>query len=1167
MANQSFVHLHLHTQYSLLDGAIKHNPLFERVKSLGMPAVAMTDHGNLFGAVEFQEKALANGVKPILGCEVYLATGSRFDKEKRERDAGGFDAINHLLLLAMNETGYRNLVYLVSKGYLEGFYYKPRIDLDLLRERSEGLIATSGCLSSMVCRAILGGEVDRAWSLVEEFSRIFPDRYYLELQRHGIPAQDQVNAELVKMASDLRLPLVATNDAHYLEEHDHAHHEALLCIGTATNLDDPKRFKFDGEGFFVKSADEMRHVFHDHPSALANTLEIAERCHAEIPAGEYHMPEFQVPAGTTREAVLERDSWAGLRQRLGLAPDEPFGDRQQPYVERMGHELGVIQSMGFAGYFLIVADFIGHAREKGIPVGPGRGSSAGSLVAYSLGITGVDPIEYDIIFERFLNPERVSMPDIDVDFCMRRRDEVIRYVADKYDGEGPDGRRVSQIITFGKLQARAAIRDVGRVLGMSFGDVDRIAKLVPETLGITLDQALEQSPDLRVRVESDGQVAKLMETARRLEGLTRHASTHAAGLVIANEPLIELVPLYRDSKSGDVMTQWDMRCVESVGLIKFDFLGLKTLTVVVDAERRVRESGFPDFSIDAVPLDDGPTYELLCRGDTEGVFQVESAGMTDLVTKLKPRAFKELIPLVALYRPGPLGSGMVDDFVSRKHGVTKVSYLVPELEELTAETLGVIVYQDQVLQIANRLAGYSLGEADLLRRAMGKKKPEEMAVHAERFVAGAVERGIEKPKAEEIFRLMAEFAGYGFPKAHSTAYALITFQTAYLKANHPRAYLAALLSVESGNHDKLARYIAHARTQKIDVLAPDVNESDRDFTVVTEGIRFGLAGVKNVGEGAIEAILDERREGGRFGDLVDFCHRVDSRRVNRRVVESLVKCGAFDSQHPNRAALWAGLDVALESGAAAQRDREIGQSNLFGGLEDRSVAQPTVPDAPPWTDAERLGHEKEVLGFYVTGHPLEVHAPRLAQYTDTSATTAAERAGREVRVGGLLTALRETRTRKGDTMAFGSLEDLEGAFDLVIFPDSYSRLRSLLLRAKEGDPETGVVPLVLSGNLEDGDPPKLLVRDAFELAEAQEKLAARLELRIVAADATRDRLVALRRVLDAHRGDCGVVVRMMIPGESETVLSLPDARGVDPSDTLLRDVNQLFGRDVADRVL
>ncbi|HVH06825.1 MAG TPA: DNA polymerase III subunit alpha, partial [Myxococcota bacterium] len=1039
-----FVHLHLHTQYSLLDGAIKHNPLFERAKALGMPAVAMTDHGNLFGAVEFYEKARANGVKPILGCEMYLAAGSRHERTGREKDAQGFDAINHLLLLAMNETGYRNLMYLVSKGYLEGFYYKPRIDLDLLRERSEGLIATSGCLSSMICRAINGNQLDTAWRLTEEFARIFPDRFYLEMQRHGIPAQDQVNAELVKMASDLRLPLVATNDAHYLEQHDHAHHDALLCIGTATNIDTADRLRFDGEGFFVRSGDEMAEIFHDHPSAVANTLEIAERCDVEIPMGTYHMPEFQVPASTTREAVLERDSWLGLRSRLGLAPDEPLPAKHAAYGERLQYELNVIQSMGFAGYFLIVADFIAYARKHGIPVGPGRGSSAGSVVAWGLGITGIDPIEYDIIFERFLNPERISMPDIDVDFCMRGRDEVIRYVADQYDLDGDEGRRVSQIVTFGTLQARAAIRDVGRVMGVAYGDVDRIAKLVPDALGITLDEALEQSPELRARVDSDGQVAKLIETARKLEGLTRHASTHAAGVVIGNQPLIEMVPLYRDPKSGAVMSQWDMRCVEKVGLIKFDFLGLKTLTVLADAERRIRAGGFPDFSVEALPLDDEPTYDLMCRGDTEGVFQLESSGMTDLVTKLKPRAFKEVIPLVALYRPGPLGSGMVDDYVSRKHGLTKVEYLLPELETLTAETLGVIVYQDQVLQIANQLAGYSLGEADLLRRAMGKKKPEEMAKHEEKFVTGAKERGIDPRKAEEIFGLMAEFAGYGFPKAHSTAYALITYQTAYLKANHPREYLAALLSIEAGNHDKLARYIAHARGMKIDVLPPDVNESERDFTVVSEGIRFGLAGVKNVGEGAIEAIVEERDKAGRYLGLFELAERVDSKRVNRRVVESLVRCGAFDSLHANRAACWAALDAALESGAAAQRDREIGQSSLFGSPTETRGQGGALPDAPPWTEPERLAHEKEVLGFYVTGHPLEAYAAELALYADVTATTAPEKAGREVRAGGLLTLLRETRTRRGDAMAFGTIEDLEGAFELVIFAEPFARLRTLL---------------------------------------------------------------------------------------------------------------------------
>ena len=1169
MSKLPFTHLHLHTQYSLLGGAIKHNPLFERVKALGQDSIAMTDHGNLFGAVEFYEKARANGVKPIIGCEAYIAAGSRFDKERRERDAGGFDAISHQLLIAMNETGYHNLMYLISKAYLEGFYYKPRIDLDLLKKHSEGLITTSGCLSSLVCRRILGGEVDTAWRLVEEISETFKDRYYLELQRHGIPQQDQVNAELLKMHSDLGLPLLATNDAHYLEACDHDHHDALLCIGTASNLDDKNRLRFDGQGFYVKSGDEMMEVFHDHPSAVHNSMEIAERCNLEIPMGTYHMPEFQVPAGMSREEVLDRDAWAGLRRRLGMEPDQPFSPSQEPYTKRLEYELGVIRQMGFAGYFLIVADFIGYAKRNRIPVGPGRGSSAGSLAAYSLEITGVDPIEYDIIFERFLNPERVSMPDIDVDFCMRGRDEVIRYVSKKYDDpdRGDDGRRVSQIITFGTLQARAAIRDVGRVLAMPYGDVDRIAKLVPETLGITLGEALQQSPELRSRAEADGQVAKLLETAQKLEGLPRHASTHAAGVVIGTQPLIEMVPLYRDSRTGDVMTQYDMRCVEKVGLIKFDFLGLRTLTIIADAEKHIRQGGYPDFSIEKVPLDDEPSYDLLCRGDTEGVFQMESSGITDLVVKLKPRSFKEVIPLIALYRPGPLGSGMVDDFVSRKHGVTKVEYLVPETEELLAETLGVIVYQDQVLQIANRLGGYSLGEADLLRRAMGKKKPEEMAKHRDQFVSGATENGIDPKKADELFTLMEEFAGYGFPKAHSTAYAYLTYQTAYLKANHPREFLAALLSIEAGNHDKLSRYIAHSKERKIEVLPPDVNESERDFTPVTEGIRFGLAGVKNVGEGAIESILAVRRAEGPFESLFDFTRRIDGRKVNRRVVESLVKCGSFDSFHDSRSSLWAGLDVALEAGASAQRDREIGQESLFGDLAGGPLAGgPELPETAEWTEQERLGFEKEVLGFYVTGHPLEAHAPALARFTDITATTAAEWVGREVRFGGLMTGLRETRTRRGQTMAFGTLEDLEGGFELVIFSQPYETHRELLRRALESgsSAEQAALPLVMTGTLESADPPKVLLRDVFELGQAEERLAARMHIRVLAEEASRDRLTALGQVLGNHRGDCTVWLHLMIPGESETVMALPDASGVEPSEDLRKAVDGLFGRAVAD---
>ncbi|MBS1107489.1 MAG: dnaE [Deltaproteobacteria bacterium] len=1165
-----FAHLHLHTQFSLLDGAIQHKALFARAKALGMPAVAMTDHGNLFGAVEFYEKARDAGVKPILGCEVYLASGSRFERKGREKDDAGFDAINHLLLLAMNDTGYRNLMVLVSRGYLEGFYYKPRIDLDLLREHSEGLIATSGCLSSMVSRAILDNDATRAWRLVEEFASLFEGRFYLELQRHGIPAQDKVNAELVKMSGDLHLPLVATNDAHYLEADDHEPHDVLLCIGTAANLDDPKRFRFDGQGFYVKDGDEMWEVFHDHPSAVAATLEIAERCDVELEMGKYQLPDFQVPAGTTREQVLEEIAWTGLRRRLGFDRDEPLPGKYGVYGERMKYELSVIQSMGFAGYFLIVADFIDYARRTGVPVGPGRGSSAGSLVAYGLGITGIDPIEYDILFERFLNPERVSMPDIDVDFCMRGRDSVIRYVAEKYDGTAtpaPEEMRVAQIVTFGTLQAKAALRDVGRALGMPYADVDRIAKLVPEALGTTLEEAHQQSPELRARIEADGQVARLFQTARKLEGLTRHVSKHAAGVVIGNRPLIETVPLYRDARSGDIMTQYDMRCVEKVGLIKFDFLGLKTLTVIADAEKLIREVD-AEFSVEKLPLDDARTFDLLSSGDTEGVFQVESSGMTDLVVKLKPRSFKEIIPLVALYRPGPLASGMVEDYVNRKNGVTRVEYMMPELQELTAETIGVNVYQDQELQIANKLAGYSLGEADLLRRAMGKKKPAEMAKQRERFVSGATARNVDRGKAEEVFELVAKFAEYGFAKSHSTAYALITYQTAYLKANHAREYLAALLTVESGNHDKLTRYIAHAREKGIEILPPDVNESVRDFTTTEGGIRFGFAGIKNVGDGAIEAIVEARAANeGRFLSLFDFSQRVDAKRVNRRVVESLVKGGAFDSLHANRAAVWGALDAALERGAAAQRDREIGQESLFGGGSARAPGpDPKLPDVAAWTDSERLGYERELLGFYVTGHPLGVVAPALARFTDTRSSATEGREGRDVRIGGLLTQLRETRTRKGDAMGFGTLEDLEGAFDLVIFSEPYARLRPLLKNALEPGLGQAPIPLVIAGKLEGGDPPKVLVREALKLEDAEQKLATRLRIDVLEVEASRDRLCALRSAFESHPGDCPVLLHVRIAGESETVIALPDACSVSASEALLVQVNALFGRRAAEWV-
>jgi DNA polymerase-3 subunit alpha len=1147
-----FVHLHLHSQYSILDGAIPIPRLMEQAAAEGMPAVALTDHGNLFGAVEFHQEAVKAGVKPILGCEVYVAQGSRFD---RDADSGGFEGINHLILLAMNETGYRNLVRLVSAGYLEGFYYKPRIDLELLAQNAEGLIATSGCLSGMVPQAILKGRTHDAWELVERYRRIFDDRYYLELQRHGIPEQDVVNDELLRMHDDLKIPLIATNDCHYLQGKDAHPHDALLCVQTGKNLSDPDRFRFNGAGFYVKNVDEMLEVFHDRPDAVRNTVEVAERCDFVLETGALQLPEFHVPAGETLDSHLERLSFEGLRERLGVAAGRALPSSAERYEQRLRFELDVIERCGYSGYFLIVWDFIRFARDHGVPVGPGRGSSAGSVVAWSLRIVDIDPIEYGIPFERFLNPERVSMPDIDVDFCMNRRGEVIRYVEQKYNGEGDEGRRVAGIVTFGRLQTRAAIRDVGRILGMTFGEVDRIAKLVPNTLGISLNDALEQSRELREAVERDERLGRLFELARSLEGQIRNPGKHAAGVVISSRPLLESVPLYRDPRTEEIATQFDYRAAEKVGLIKFDLLGLRTLTIIHDAVRRIRETHRPGFSVEETPLDDKATYDLLCRGDTEGVFQVgQSSGMTDLVVKIAPRHLRDLIPLVAVYRPGPLQSGMVEDYIERRHGRRKVAYLLPELEEILAETYGVILYQDQVMRIANQLASFTLGEGDLLRRAMGKKDPEEMERQGSRFIDGCVENGHPKDKAEQIFSLMFQFAGYGFPKAHAAAYALLTHQTAYLKAHHPAEFIAATMTAEWRDHDKLRRYIGDAAARGIRILAPSANESDADFTVTHDGtgIRFGLYGIKNVGEGAVQSILEARGEGGAFSSLFDFCARVDPRRVNRRVVESLVRCGALDFAGPSRAALWESVPGALERAQQSLRDREAGQESLFSG-ED-AVAEPTLADTPEWPESERLEGEKEGLGFYVTGHPLRAHEDILRRFATLRADRIPESAGgrgQVVRAGGILSGLTTTRTRRGTLMARALLEDLGGALPVVFFPDVFDRHAELLRESR---------PLLVEGTFEsDSERPDLLAKEVLPLEEAYARRTRALHIRVRGGEATEDQLDRVRRALDLAPGETPVFLQVRLGSGAEASLALP-RHHVTVTGELVRDLEAIFGK-------
>ncbi|MDN5326473.1 MAG: polymerase subunit alpha [Moorella sp. (in: firmicutes)] len=1022
---KSFVHLHVHSEYSLLDGAGRIKDLVRAAGEMGMPALALTDHGVMYGAVEFYKAAREQGLKPIIGCEVYVAPRSRHDREPR-RD----DYQYHLVLLAADATGYRNLTALVSAAFLEGFYYKPRVDRELLSRHSQGLIALSACLAGEVPAHLLKNQEDAAYDAATWLREVFgPENFYLELQDHGLPEQRQLNRQLVDLATRLKIPLVATNDVHYVRQDQARAHDVLLCIQTGKTLDDPNRLRFPTAQFYLKSPAEMDNLFREVPSALANTLAIAERCQFDFTFGRLHLPAYQVPAGEDAASYLRRLSYEGLERRY---PRDDGTARQ-----RLEYELGVIEQMGYPGYFLIVWDMVNFARRRGIPVGPGRGSAAGSLVAYCLGITSIDPLRYNLLFERFLNPERVSMPDIDMDFCFERRDEVIQYVLEKY---GRD--HVAQIITFGTMAARAAVRDVGRVLGLPLNEVDRIAKMVPMELGITLERALATSPDLKESYEGKREVRELLDTARAIEGMPRHASTHAAGIVITREPLIHYLPL---QKTGDaVTTQYPMQAVEELGLLKMDLLGLRTLTVIGHAREAIRRNYGWELDLENLPLDDRPTYQLLTSGETSGIFQLESSGMRAILKELKPERFEDIIALVALYRPGPLGSGMVEDFIKRKHGVTPISYLHPALEPILKDTYGVILYQEQVMRIASELAGFTLGQADLLRRAMGKKKPEVLAAQRDRFLAGAEAKAIPRDVAQKIFELMEYFAGYGFNASHSAAYALVAYQTAYLKAHYPVELMGALLSSVAEHLDKMGPYLAECQRLGIAVLPPDVNESGVDFTVRGRQIRFGLAAVKNAGRAAALAIIAAREAGGPFTSLLDFCRRVDSRQANKRVVESLIRCGAFNSINPNRRQLLAGLDECLEAAARRQEDRRSGQVSLMD-LVPGEVSDPPLPQVTDFSRADILAMEKELLGFYLSGHPLEPYAQVLKKLASHSLADLAEIAdGSQVTVGGLVSGLRRLVTRKGDPMAVLTLEDFSGQVEAVIFPRVYSQVRSWL---------------------------------------------------------------------------------------------------------------------------
>ncbi|MEE8110818.1 MAG: DNA polymerase III subunit alpha, partial [bacterium] len=1150
LKHAEFAHLHLHTQYSLLDGANRLDVLMDKAEAQRLPALAVTDHGNLFGAVKFYKKARAHGIKPILGCEVYVAQGSRFDRTPPSAD--GAVGLNHLVLLVQDEAGYRNLLSLVSRSHLESFYYKPRIDRELLEKHAEGLIATTSCLNGEVPQHLLHDDEGRAERAARYYAELFPGRYYVELQDHGLAEQKKVLPGLLRLAEKLDLPLLATNDCHYLEAADAFAHEVLLCIQTGKTLKDPNRWRFQTDQLYVKSPEEMAALFKEFPAALRNTLEVAERCNLEIEFGGHHLPRYETSDGSGLDDFVARLAREGLARRLeanGLAP----GVSRAEYEERLEFELEMIRNMGFSGYFLIVWDFIDHARKKAIPVGPGRGSAAGRLVAYSTGITGLDPIRYRLLFERFLNPERVTLPDIDIDFCMERRDEVIEYVTDRYGREN-----VAQIITFGSMMAKGVIRDVGRAMDMSYGEVDRIAKCVPGRLNISLDEALKEEPRLREMKESDSRVRDLIDTARTLEGLSRHASTHAAGVVIAPRPLMELVPLSKGA-NGETVTQYDMLDVEALGLLKMDFLGLKTLTVIRKAEEMVRAGvgeaeGKADFDIERVPLDDPETYRLFAEGRTAGIFQCESRGMREVLRKMKPSIFEDLIAAVALYRPGPLGSGMVDDFIQRKQGKVPTQYELPQLEEILKETYGIIVYQEQVMQIASRMAGFSMGAADLLRRAMGKKKPEEMARQQESFLKGCEERGVPTDKAKRIFELMAYFAGYGFNKSHSAAYALVAYWTAFLKNHYPRQFMAALLTCDMDNTDKVVKNIAECREMGIPLLPPDINESGKQFSVHEGGIRFGLAAVKNVGGSAVDEILRAREEKDPFPSLYAFCGRVDLRQVNRRVVESLIKCGAFDSTGARRAQLAAVLDAAFEGAAKAQQDRISGQSHLFGENGAESGPEPSMPQVQEWDEKEFLAQEKEALGFFITGHPLSRFKRELKLLTTATTATLGELSGsQKVRLGGLVSGLKVQTTRRGDLMARFNLEDLEGSAEVIVFPDCYRDSAPLL---------EGEEPLLLVGTAEPGENGVTVKAEKITpLSGGAQTLGKGVSVCLPVAGKSREliraRLIDLREILDDHKGPFPLTLRFDFGGRHEE-RRFGDF-GVDPSAEMIERVEGLLG--------
>ncbi|MCK5543050.1 MAG: DNA polymerase III subunit alpha [Desulfobacterales bacterium] len=1144
-----FCHLHLHTEYSLLDGAIRLNDLFKKCHEYGMDSVAITDHGTMHGAAEFYEKAnkAKASIKPIIGCEVYVAP--RTIKDNTPTDHKG---LSHLVLLAKNSEGYSNLCKLVSIAQLKGFYYKPRVDKELLAEFSDGLIAMSACLKGELAQLVIQNQIEKADERAQFFVKTFGENnFFLEIQQNGIDVQNKVNKGLWKMSKRLSIPIVATNDCHYLSKKDVEAHEILLCVQTGKTINDPSHFKFDSDQLYFKSSEEMVDSFGDFPGAVETTLKIAQRCNVEFDDKTYHFPRFDNGSLKSEDDIFKNLAWEGFTKKIEIIKSVNPDIDEKLYKDRLEYEIDTILKMGFPGYFLIVADFIRYAKEIDVPVGPGRGSAAGSMVAYVMGITDLDPIEHGLIFERFLNPSRMSMPDIDVDFCIEGREKIYDYVVDRYGG----GQNVCQIITFGRLKAKAVIRDVGRALDVPLPEVDQIAKLIPDNVK-NLQQAIDDIPQIKEKASESEIKEKMLEVALVLEGLPRHASTHAAGVVISDKPLVNYLPLYK-GKEGETVTQFDMNFVEKIGLVKFDFLGLRNLTVIKNTIELLKKNSkqVPDLS--NLDPKDKKTFKLLESGDTTGVFQLESSGMKDLIKKLKPETFNDIVALVALYRPGPLESGMADNYVERKHGRQEVVYLFDQLEPILKETYGVILYQEQVMKIAAVLANYSMADADGLRKAMGKKIQVLMEAHRELFMKGAKENDLDQQKAKQVFDLMEKFGGYGFNKSHSAAYALISYQTAYLKANYPLEFIAALMTSEMSTTDNIIKYIEECKAHDIEVLKPDVNSSDIVFAVLNNAITYGLAAVKNVGQAAVEEIISARKEEKVFNSIFDFCEKVNLSKVNKRVFESLIKCGAFDSLKSKRSQMMAILEEALEHGSRIQKEKNDAQLDLFADTDvgaDITSRPPELPDMEEWEENDLLFYEKESLGFYFSGHPLKKYSDVLQKYCNASSLNINDFSdGKTVRIGGFLKLVKAHKTKKGDMMAFASIDDGHGIVEIVVFPNLYVDTHQLI-----ADEE----PVILEGEIQKKESSvNLIAQKIIPIDNAEEEWTASVVISIDQSLNTKENLEKLKSIFSMYPGKCSSYIAVKSQEQSDVLIKTSDEFKVSSTKEFFKEVDLIFGEN------